>query len=44
VARLAARNRFGVRLDRSPAGGVTAAVRLPAELLSARTPAPAQPR
>ena len=35
VARLAARNGFGVRLDRSPAGGVTAAVRLPAGLLSA---------
>jgi signal transduction histidine kinase len=34
VARLAARNGFAVRLDRSPAGGVTAAVRLPAELLS----------
>ena len=44
AARLAARNGFGVRLDRSPAGGVTAAVRLPAELLSAGTPAPAQPR
>jgi hypothetical protein len=39
-----ARNGFGVRLDRSPAGGVIAAVRLPAELLSARTPAPARPR
>jgi signal transduction histidine kinase len=34
---------FGVRLDRSPAGGVTAAVRLPAELLSAGIPAPARP-
>jgi hypothetical protein len=44
VARLAARNGFGVRLDRSPAGGVTAAVRLPAELLSARTRPPARPR
>jgi signal transduction histidine kinase len=43
VARLAARNGFGVRLDRSPAGGVTAAVRLPAELLSAGTSAPARP-
>ena len=43
VARLAARNGFGVRLDRAPAGGVTAAVRLPAELLSGRTPARARP-
>jgi hypothetical protein len=43
VAHLAARNGFRVRLDRSPAGGVTAAVRLLAELLSARTPAPARP-
>jgi signal transduction histidine kinase len=43
VARLAARNGFGVRLDRAPAGGVTAAVRLPAKLLSGRTPARARP-
>ena len=43
VAHLAARNRFGVRLERSPAGGLTATVRLPAELLSARAPAPARP-
>jgi signal transduction histidine kinase len=43
VAHLAARNGFRARLDRSPAGGVTAAVRLPAGLLSARTPAPARP-
>jgi hypothetical protein len=43
VARLAARNGFRARLDRSPAGGVIAAVRLPAELLSASTPAPARP-
>jgi signal transduction histidine kinase len=44
VGHLAARNGFGVRLDRSPAGGVTAAVRLPAALLSARAPAPTRPR
>jgi signal transduction histidine kinase len=41
VARLAARNGFGVRLDRSPTGGVTAAVRVPAGLLSTRAPTPA---
>jgi signal transduction histidine kinase len=43
AGRLAARNGFGVRLGRSPAGGVTAAVRVPARLLSARAPAPARP-
>jgi signal transduction histidine kinase len=42
AGRLAARNGFGVRLGRSPAGGVTAAVRVPGRLLSARAPAPAQ--
>jgi signal transduction histidine kinase len=43
AGRLAARNGFGVRLGRSPAGGVTAAVRVPARLLLARAPAPARP-
>jgi signal transduction histidine kinase len=43
AGRLAARNGFGVRLGRSPAGGVTAAVRVPARLLSTRAPAPARP-
>jgi signal transduction histidine kinase len=38
VAGLASRNGFGVRLGRSPAGGVTAAVRLPAALLDPRSP------
>ena len=42
VARLARRNGFGVRLLRSPDGGVTAAVRLPAAQLSTRAPAPAR--
>ena len=42
AGRLAARNGFGVRLGRSPAGGVTAAVRVPAKLLSTRAPAPAR--
>jgi signal transduction histidine kinase len=42
AGRLAARNGFGVRLGRSPAGGVTAAVRVPARLLSTRAPAPAR--
>jgi hypothetical protein len=32
-----------VRLLRAPSGGVTAAVRLPASLLSSRTLAPARP-
>ena len=40
VARLARRNGFRVRLRRSPDGGVTAAVRLPAAQLSTRAPAP----
>ncbi|HEX3211601.1 MAG TPA: nitrate- and nitrite sensing domain-containing protein [Actinomycetota bacterium] len=39
AGRLAARNGFVVRLGRSPAGGVTAAVRVPAGLLSTRAPA-----
>jgi hypothetical protein len=43
VAHLAARNGVGVRLAASPGGGVTATVRLPAALLTARTPAPARP-
>ena len=42
AGRLAVRNGFGVRLGRSPAGGVTAAVRAPAGLLSTRAPAPAR--
>ena len=42
AGRLATRNGFGVRLGRSPAGGVTAAVRVPAKLLSTRAPAPAR--
>ena len=41
VARLARRNGFGVRLRRSPDGGVTAAVRLPAAQLPTRAAAPA---
>jgi signal transduction histidine kinase len=41
VAHLARRNGFGARVARSPDGGVTAAVRLPAAQLSTRTPAPA---
>jgi hypothetical protein len=44
VAHLAARNGVGVRLDRSPVGGITAVVRLPAEVISAPSPAPARPR
>jgi signal transduction histidine kinase len=44
AGRLAARNGFVVRLGRSPAGGVTAAVRVPARLLSARVTAPARAR
>ena len=36
LAGAAARNGFAVRLGRSPAGGVTAAVRVPAGLLTAR--------
>ncbi|HET7517775.1 MAG TPA: ATP-binding protein, partial [Actinomycetes bacterium] len=43
AGRLAARNGLGVRLGRSPTGGVTAAVRLPAGLVSTRAPAPARP-
>jgi signal transduction histidine kinase len=42
AGRLAVRNGFGVRLGRSPAGGVTAAVRVPARLLSTRVPTPAR--
>ena len=42
AGRLAARNGFVVRLGRSAAGGVTAAVRVPAGLLSTRAPAPAR--
>ena len=38
VAHLAARNGFGVRLARFPAGGVTAAVRLPAAALESGSP------
>jgi signal transduction histidine kinase len=38
AGRLAARNGFAVRLGRSPAGGVTATVRVPAGLLTARAP------
>jgi signal transduction histidine kinase len=38
AGRLAARNGFAVRLGRSPAGGVTAAVRVPAGLLTAQAP------
>jgi signal transduction histidine kinase len=44
VGRLAARNGFVVRLGRSPAGGVTAAVRVPAGLLTALVAAPARAR
>ena len=44
AGRLAARNGFVVRLGRSPAGGVTAAVRVPAGLLSTRVTAPARAR
>jgi signal transduction histidine kinase len=43
AGRLAARNGYAVRLGRSPAGGVTAAVRVPAGLLSTRAPTPARP-
>jgi hypothetical protein len=43
VARLARANGFGVRLGPSPEGGVTAAVRLPAAVLSVRAPAPVPP-
>jgi signal transduction histidine kinase len=43
AGRLAARNGFGVRLSRSPAGGVTAIVRLPAARLTTRSPAPVRP-
>jgi signal transduction histidine kinase len=44
AGRLAVRNGFGVRLGRSPAGGVTAAVRVPAGLLSTRARAAAPAR
>jgi signal transduction histidine kinase len=40
---LAARNGFGVRLSRSPAGGVVAIVRLPAARLTTPAPAPLRP-
>jgi signal transduction histidine kinase len=43
AGRLAARNGLGVRLGRSPTGGVTATVRVPARLLSTRAPAPSRP-
>ena len=43
AGRLAARNGFGVRLSRSPAGGITAMVRLPAACLTTRSPLPASP-
>ena len=42
AGRLAVRNGFGVRLGRSAAGGVTAAVRVPAGLLSTRARTPAR--
>jgi signal transduction histidine kinase len=41
VGRLAGPHGLRVQLSRSPTGGVTAAVRLPASLLSPRAPAPA---
>jgi K+-sensing histidine kinase KdpD len=40
---LAARNGFGVRLSRSPAGGVVAIVRLPAARLTTPAPVPVRP-
>jgi signal transduction histidine kinase len=40
AGRLAARNGFGVRLGRSPTGGVTAVVRVPAERLTTRAQVP----
>jgi signal transduction histidine kinase len=40
VARLAGRHGIGVRLDRSPAGGISATVRLPARLLTGVPAAP----
>jgi signal transduction histidine kinase len=43
AGRLAARNGFAVRLGRSPAGGVTAVVRLPAARLTTTAPVPANP-
>jgi signal transduction histidine kinase len=43
AGRLAARHGIGIELARSPAGGVTAAVRLPTSLLSARPAATAVP-
>ena len=43
AGRLAARNGFGVRLGRSPAGGVTAVVRLPAARLAVPAQVPARP-
>jgi Nitrate and nitrite sensing/Histidine kinase-, DNA gyrase B-, and HSP90-like ATPase len=44
AGRLATRHGIGVRLTRSDTGGVTAAVRLPAALLSGSAPAPVQTR
>jgi signal transduction histidine kinase len=43
AGRLAARNGFTVRLGRSPAGGVTAVVRVPPDRLTAPDPVPAHP-
>jgi signal transduction histidine kinase len=43
AGRLAARNGVSVRLGRSPAGGVTAVVRIPADRLTTRDPVPARP-
>jgi signal transduction histidine kinase len=43
AGRLAARNGFAVRLGRSPAGGVSAVVRLPAARLTTPAPVPAHP-
>jgi signal transduction histidine kinase len=43
AGRLAARNGFGVRLSRSPAGGVVAIVRLPAARLTSPAPVPVRP-
>jgi anti-sigma regulatory factor (Ser/Thr protein kinase) len=42
LAGAAARNGFAVRLGRSPAGGVTATVRVPSGLLTARAPVAAR--
>jgi signal transduction histidine kinase len=43
VARLAHGHGFAVRLGASPQGGVTATVRLPVTVLSARAPAAVPP-